>query len=489
MLAPDHHRRRTKGSQALRSRRQQLHVRIAAILEDRFPEIVAAQPTLLAHHCEEGGLTEKAVDYSLVAGRQAWGRSMLAEAIALFRRGVALVVTLPDADWRREREFDLQVALAQALIASQGFAAQETSGAYNRARRLAATLKRRRALLVALYGQWVYHVNRADLHRARQLVAEIRALGEDSDDVAARMLSHQASNFTFFALGEFTAAREDLQRGRVLFDPADRPFYTEVLAYDPLVVLLAASGHSLASLGYLDQALSGRNAALAEARRLSHPHTLALALALAWAWGTLSFIRSEPKLLCQGADELLAFSVEHGLGYYRSTALVKRGWCLAALGHADEGIPLLNSGLVGLHEGGFMVNKPGDLTLLADACRMAGQLQAALAHLAEAKRVAEETGGQRFQGETLRLTGDVRLAMGDAAAAECRYAEALALAQRQGAKLWELCAAMSLARLWRDQGKRAQARDLLAPVHGWFTEGFGTPVLQEAKILVEELAI
>jgi class 3 adenylate cyclase/tetratricopeptide (TPR) repeat protein len=474
-------------STLLRSRRQQLHAQIAAALEDRFPEIVAGQPALLAHHCEGARLMEKAVDYWLAAGRQAWGRSMLAEAVVVFRRGLGLIPDLPDTDWRREREFDLQIALARALMAGRSPSARETGDAYNQARQLALALNRPRALLVALYGQWVHQVNCADLNRARQLVTEMKDLGKDSGDVAARMLSHQASNYTGMMLGEFTVARENVEQGLPLFDPADRLFYAEALAYDPLVALLAISAPSLASLGYLDQAVSRRDTALAEARRLSHPHTLAIALTHAFL--TRWIVRCEVNSLLQYADELLALSVEHGLGLYRSMVLVHRGWCLAALGDADQGIRLLTSGLAGLRDGGYMVNTPWVLTLLADACRKAGQLPAALVHLAEAQRLAEETGVKRFHVETLRLQGDVLLATGDPAAAEISYVEALALAQRQSAKLWELCAAMSLARLWRKQSKHAQARDLLAQVYNWFTEGFDTPVLQEAKTLLEELAL
>jgi predicted ATPase len=253
-------------------------------------------------------------------------------------------------------------------------------------------------------------------------------------------------------LGEFVVAREDLEQGLILFDPTDRLFYAEVLPYDPLIALLAISAPSLASLGYLDQAVLRRDVALTEGHRLSHPHTLALALA--WAFETGWHIRSEIKPLLQYADELLGLSVEHGLGLFRTTALVQRGWCQAALGGADEGIPLLTSGLAGLQDGGYMVNRPWVLTLLADACQKAGQLQAALRHLTEARHFAEETGVRRFHVETLRMQGDVLLATGDAAAAEVSCGEAIALAQQQGAKLGELRAAASLARPWRDQGKR-----------------------------------
>ena len=143
--------------------------------------------------------------------------------------------------------------------------------------------------------------------------------------------------------------------------------------------------------------------------------------------------------------------------------------------------------MAGRLDSGWMAGTPGVLTRLADACRMAGQLQAALAHLAEAKRLADETEDRWFLAETVRLSGDLLVAMGDRAGAEASYHEALALAQQQSARLWELCAAMSLARLWRDEGKRSAAHALLAPIYDWFTEGFGTPVLKEAKALLDDL--
>jgi predicted ATPase len=188
------------------------------------------------------------------------------------------------------------------------------------------------------------------------------------------------------------------------------------------------------------------------------------------------------------ADELLAVATEHGLGWMRALALVLRGRCLAALGRADEGITLITAGVAGWDEVGLIPWKPWALTVLGDACRTAGRWQAALDHLVEARRLAEQIEDRLYQAETVRLIGDLLLAMGDRAGAEASYHDAIALAQQQSARLWELRAAMSLARLWRDQGKRTQARDLLAAVYGWFTEGFGTPVLQEAKALLDALA-
>ena len=196
-----------------------------------------------------------------------------------------------------------------------------------------------------------------------------------------------------------------------------------------------------------------------------------------------------PSSACpNAATELLTLSAANELGFYRAVGLVFRGWSLAVLEHADEGISLLATGLAGMHDAGFILYRPQNLTLLGDACRMAGQWQTALGHFAEAQRLAEATEERWFQAETLRLTGDVRLGTGDSAGAEASYGEALAIARRQSAKLWELRAATSLARLWRDQNKLSPARDLLAPVCGRFTEGLATPVLQDAKALLEELS-
>jgi tetratricopeptide (TPR) repeat protein len=296
-----------------------------------------------------------------------------------------------------------------------------------------------------------------------------------------------ASGWVCFLLGEFTAGRAYLEKALALYDRAHRPSYAELLSFDARVFLGLPSSRLLACLGHLDRALFQRGAALDEARRLSDPPTLAFALgAIGWATGWI--VGLEPGSLLQVADEYLELATEHRLEFDRMAALLCRGWSLAALGRAGEGIPLITAGMAGWQQLGYTGERPFSLTALGDACRRAGQWQVALAHLAEARRLAEETEVRYCQAETVRLSGEVLLATGDAAAAEASYREAIAIAQRQSAKLWELRSAMSLARLWRDQGKRSAARDLLAPVYGWFTEGSGTPVLKEAKALLAELA-
>jgi len=473
-------------STLLRSRRQQLHARITATLEGQFPDVVATQPALLAQHCEGAGLTEKAVEYWLTAGRKVWMRSMSTEAVALLRRALALVPSLPENNWRQERELDLQIALGQALIAIRGWGSQEMGEAYTRAHHLAATLNRRRELLFALQGEFQFYVSRADLRRAQQLGAEMRDKGESEGDVPMRVFGYDASAYSGYYLGEFAPALAYIEKGLALYDLVDRPFYNELLPNDMLVQLLCHSTVPLACLGLIDQSSSRTEAALAESRRHSNP--LNLAVTLAWAWVTGWSVLTEPKLLLQYADENLALSAEHGIGFFLAMASMQRGWCLAAMGLADEGVPLQVTGLASLHQMGFTTMTPLYLTVLSDACRRHGEFQRALGHIRQAQKIADDTQEHMIQAETLRLGGDLLRCTGEPAAAERSYGEALTLARHQSAKLWELRAAASLARLWRDQGKRTEARDLLAPIYGWFTEGFDTPVLQDAKALLDELA-
>jgi tetratricopeptide (TPR) repeat protein len=471
----------------LRSRRQQLHARIAATLEDRFPEIAAAQPALLAHHCTEAGLHEKAVDNWLAAGRQAWGRSAVGEAAGLLRRGLALVPALPDDQRSRERELDLLIVLGPAISLTRVWGAPELLEMNARVRQLATTLDRPRALFSALWNQINDHlVLRGDSQRAQLLAAELCELGDTAGDVPMQVVSRITRQYICWVLGEFTAMRASGEEGLSLYDPADRASYAELLPQDPGVHLRIITSIALTLLGFFDQASFAKEAALDEARRLSHAPSLAQAVGGAWLTGWS--VRLDRAPLLSYADELLALGTEHALGFWRAFAFAARGWSLAALGRADEGIAQVAAGLAWWDQIGANFYRPLVLTLLGDACRMAARPEAALGHLDEARRLAEETGERWNLAETLRLTGEVQLAIGDAAAAESSYREAITTAQQQSAKLWELRAATSLARLWHDQGRLTEARALLVPVYGWFTEGFGTPVLQEAKALLDELS-
>jgi class 3 adenylate cyclase len=469
----------------LRSRRQQLHSIIANVLETRFAETSKKQPGILAHHFTEAGITERAIDYWIEAGRQARRRSAMAEAEALLRKGLTLVSSLPNTVWRQEHELDLQLVLGQTLYATQGFGATPVGEAYARSRQLCDQLNRPRQLLAAVTGQWTHHQLRAELDRAQQLAAELRQLGDMLDDVSARSAACRVSGFTGLFLGDFTASRVYLERSLALCNPAELRLSGDLATLEMLIATLGPLSWALACGGHLDQAQSRCDAALVDARRMSHAHTLAIALW--WAWGVGWFARSQPSGLLLHADELRGLAAEGGFPYWRALALVARGWCLAAVGHGDQGIPLLTTGLADLRateSGQFM---PGILTILADAHRICGQPQLGLTQLADAERLADATRERLIAAETLRMKGDLLILTDNRISAEASFRHAIALARRQEAKLWELRASTSLARLWRDQGKRTEARDLLAPICGWFTEGFDTRDLKEAKTLLDEL--
>jgi class 3 adenylate cyclase len=475
----------TAYSTMLRGRRHQLHAQIGKTLMEQFPETAKAQPALLAHHFTEAGMAEPAIEYWLKAGRQALARSAMVEAEALLRKGLNLISGLPDDVRRQEHELALQIGLGQALFATQGWAAPGVGDAYARARQLCDDLDRPDKLLPILYGQWIHQAMRADLERAQRLAGEMRQLGDIQDDTVARVMGCWSSGFTCLHLGDFAAARAHLERGLVLFDPMQRPQYAELTPIDALVFLLTQLSLVLACSGYLDQARCRRDAGLAEARRLSNAHTLAAALYFASRTGWSASM--QPSGLLQEADELLELSAEHGFAHWRVLASVARGWYLSTLGQADQGIPLLTTGLADQRAIGSALYRTHALTLLADAHRAAGQPQIGLAHLAEADRLADATQVKWVLAETVRLRGDLQALANDRLSAEASFLDAIAIARRQNAKIFELRSAMSLARLRRDQGRRAEARSLLAPIYGWFTEGFDTPVLQEAKAVLEQV--
>lgn len=469
----------------LRGQLQALHARVADVLESRFPEIVRTRPEAVAHHFTEAGLAERAVEYWLKAGQQALSRSAMVEAEVLLRRGLILVSSLADSVWRHEQEFDLQVALGRALIATRGFGAVEVGEAYVRARQLWCQLNRPRNLLPILWGQFLHLQLLADLDSAQQLAAEIRQLGETGGDVVARAVGYRANGFLTLNRGNFAAGRADLERALALYDPAHRHAYMELFPVDGLVSMLGLHALALVCCGYLDRARSALDTMLAEARRLSHAHTVCQALWVAWTAGM--FARVEPTELLEYADEALALASERGFAFWRAWAQMARGWCLAALGDTDEGISQLTTGLGSIHVTGCILGRPTALTRLADAYRLAGQPQVGLSHLAEARRLTEATQERWVAAEMLRLQGDLLMLTGDGAAAEASFRDAVVLARRQGGKLWELRAATSLARLCAEQGRRVDARDLLESIYGWFTEGFEASDLKDARALLDAL--
>jgi predicted ATPase/class 3 adenylate cyclase len=452
----------------LRADRRDLHQRIAEALEAQFPEITETRPELLAHHFTEGDVPGHAIRYWLKAGQQALGLSGMVEAAALLRKGLSLIATAPDS---QEYELELQIGLGQAIIATQGYAAPAVNQAFARARELCQQLGRNHKLLPILYGQWAYY-SVADLIQAHELAAEIQRFSElQEDNAVAQVMSCRASGLTHLMLGDFPVARAHLEQGLSLYHTSQQSLYASIYATtDPLVFFQSYLSLAFVCCGHLDWARSRSDSALAYARGLSHAHSLGFALH--WTWVACRWAGSEPTSLLLQADELIALSDERSFVGWRALGLAFRGWCLAALGQPDEGIALMSAGLAEVRASGTL-HVPHVLTLCADAHRMAGQPQLALAYVAEAEQFAENTHTKWLQAETLRLQGDLMLIVGDSAGAEASFLDAITLAKRQGARMFQLHASTSLARLWRDQERHKEAAQLLTPISSWFAEALG----------------
>jgi class 3 adenylate cyclase/predicted ATPase len=476
-------------STLLRTRRQQLHGRITATLEGHFPEIVATQPEVLARHCAEASLVEKAVGYRLKAGEQAITRGAMTESVTQLRKGLDLLSGVVDGAARQEQEFNLQITLGHALLAAKGYSASETGEAYARARELCEQLNRQAQLGLVLTGQFVFRLVRAELDQAEHHAAEIRNLGETQSDVMWNCFGSISSGSICCYLGKFIEARGYHEKALPLLDPTYRALAPT--PEDPYVVVLSHLSRTLLYLGYVDQARLRRDEALAEARRLS-PYNLAfnLAFALCHSWfgdWAAEGVQSAQTML-RSADQVLAISSEQGAPAWFGLGSIMRGWCLGTVGQAAEHIPLVLQGLAILRGVGSILLLPFFLMLLAEIYARAARPEEGLRQLAEAAKLLETTQERWAEAEMRRLRGTLLLSLHEQAAAEDSYRQALGVAQRQSAKFWELRAALDLARLWRDQGKRTDARKLLAPIYNWFTEGFDTPVLKEAKTLLEQLS-
>jgi class 3 adenylate cyclase/tetratricopeptide (TPR) repeat protein len=471
-------------STLLHSRRRQLHARITTILESQFPEIVERQPELLSRHCAEAGLVEKAVGYCLKAGRQAIARAAMAEAVAHFQKGLDILANLSESAWRLQQELDLRVALGRARRGVRGYSVPAVGESIVRARALAERLDRPDCLIPLLCSQQIFHTVRGEHKLALSLAEQIEKFGEAQKNEPTMLFGRLLHAFSCRSLGEFVSARALFEQCHGLSDPAHRTFYATLTLDDPHTMRLAFHASTLAQLGYIDQARALTNEALMEAHRLDHAYTTAFMLFAICSAET--FIGSH--LAAQRhAEELTALSNEHGFSHLLNIGLLAHGWSLTKLGQPREGLTLLTRGLSGLRASGTIWYTPRALCQLAEAYAQVGEPEEGLKCLSEAAQVIEATHERVAEAQLYALWGDLLNAVGDPAGAEQNYKQALAVAQRQSAKLGELIAAANLARLWYDQGKRVEARDLLAPIYGWFTVGFDTPLLQDAKVLLDQL--
>jgi class 3 adenylate cyclase/tetratricopeptide (TPR) repeat protein len=467
----------------LRSQRRRLHALIVAALEK-----LDAETAVLAQHCADAGLQEKAVGYWLGAGQEALRRSANVEAVAVLTKGLSLLGTMPEDAWRQRQELELQIALGQAFQFTRGPAAQETGKAYARAVQLGERLNQGDRLPPIIFGAWVHYLMRGELERSRENALTMERLAEEGHDPRLKVMGFRLLGQSEFLLGELAAARVHLERGIADFDAADRPFYSAITTQDGRVLMLAFLSHVLAPLGYLDQSQARADDAVEEGRRLGHNYTLGAALAFSLIQSVIS-CRAAASLaeVLRQSEEIEAFANEHEMLNILHTALLCRSWFLAELGRTEEALELFARAEELGRTIGVLSYHPFRSVGAAEMYGRTGQVEIAFSRLSDAERFIETSGERWYEAEVHRLRGQLLRATGDDANAEVSFRRAVRMSKDQSAKFFELRASAGLACLWRDRGKRKEAGDLLAPIYSWFTEGFDTPVLKEAKALLDEL--
>jgi class 3 adenylate cyclase/predicted ATPase len=467
----------------LRTSRQQLHAEIAEALATHSPELTDSQPELFAQHYEEAGLIEKSIAYWGKAGRRSAARSAMTEAVAQLQKALGQLALLPAIPERKRQALEFWSSLGAALLVVKGYGAPEMGAAYARARELWEQLGSPSEFLRIPFGQSRYHASSGELDLAQRLDEDLLRLSRQRKDSAGLVLSYNSTGRNLMLAGRFVLSRSHLEQVLELYDPISHGSLVHEAGIYPHVNSQSDLGIILFCLGYPDQALATSNAGIAEARKLAHQPSLAHALA--HCARLLSLVGNNTALE-ERADQLVALTTEQSFPQWRAHGAIYRGWIKVNNGEVTKGISLLRSGLAG-SRAAAAVWAPYHIALLAAAYEIAGQIDEGLTLLNDALQIVERTGERLLAAELNRLKGQLLLRQGHPEAAEELYRKALSIAREQEAKLWELRAAISLARLRRDQDRLAEARDLLAPVYGWFTEGFATPDLKEAKALLDQL--
>jgi predicted ATPase len=471
----------------LRRTRQGYHQRVTQVLEAQFPETVATQPELLAHHCTEAGLNEQAVRYWHQAGQQAIQRAAHAEAIAHLTQGLAVLTTLPPTPERARQELAFQTALGPALMAVRGYGAEEVEHAYRRARELSQEVNDIAEQVRALMGLYVVFFVRASHEAATALAGELLQLGQAVQDPLVLLQTHASEGESLLWQGKFALARARLEHALSLYRPQRYDPAAYFYGHNPVVQNLSSLVEVLWFLGYPERAVQQSHQALTFAQGLSHPFSLAFALCLKVQ---MHQRRRETTIVQELAETLITLSTEHGFPFRAAMGSMLLGWAMVERGEGKAGIARIEEGIAAFQMTGAKLLSAWWLGLRAEAYGKMGQVEEGLTVLAEALSAAKDTGEHFYDAELQRLKGELLLqrSSDNQREAETCFQHAMTIAQNQGAKAWELRTATSLARLWQHQGKRQEARDLLAPVYTWFTEGFDTPDLQEAKALLDTLA-
>ena len=471
----------------LRRDRQQHHQQVALLLEAKFPDVVEAQPELVAHHYSEAGMADCAVDYFQKAGQRAAQRSANPEAIAHLTKGLEVLGALPAGAERARRELDLLTTMGPALMATKGYAAPEVEPAYRRALEICQELGDTSKQFSALHGLWYFRYIRAELDAARSLAEQLVDVAKGRQDSGLELAADRSLGYTLHFLGELEAARSCLERVIASYDPATHGAYAfHFGGNDPGAGSLCMNALVVWALGHPDQTVSHYEDGLALARALDHPFSEAWALTSA---AIAHQLRGEQQATQDHAEAAAAIAEENGFALYVGWTGVLCGWALGEREPSPEAIAEIRQGLDASRATGASLLTPYWLVLLASVHGRMNQPEDGLVATVEALDELARTGERCWEAELHRLKGQLLL-QADAASqpeAEACFLRAIEIARAQNAKSWELRAATSLARLWRDQGKPADARNLLAPIYAWFTEGFDTADLRQAKVLLEDL--
>ena len=402
----------------LRSSRQQLHAQIAKALETHSPDLVDSRPELLAQHYAEAGLVEKAVAFWAKAGRRSAARSAMAEAAAQLQKGLDQLALLPDNPKRQRQELELCSALGAVLLAVKGYAAPETGRAYVRARELWEQLGSPSEFLNIPYGQSLYHTIRGELDRAQSFAEDLLRLSRQRNDVAGLVLGYYSSGLSLMFAGRFNSSRLQLKAVLEHYDPVTQRSLVQQAIVHPHVASQIYLANVLFCLGFSDQALASSNAAIADARRLGHPPSVAVTL----AFGVLLLsLLGDEAALDEWVDQLVAVTTEQGFAVWRAIGTVYHGWGKVRNGDVAEGLSLLRSGLIAYRATGAWAGMPHFVALLARAYETAGQVEEAVIQSNDALQIVERTGLRWLAAETCRHKGQLLLRQGHTEAAEEHY--------------------------------------------------------------------
>jgi len=470
-------------------RRKLLHDRAGLALESILADQLDDHLDELAHHYSRSDNLEKAVEYLGRAGQQAFQRSAYTEAIDRLTEAIDLLHKLPDSPQRVQRELVLQLAAGPALVVTKGgWAGLEVERAYNRARELCERLGDPPEVFPALLGLWAVHALREELSQAFVIADQLLRLAQVTADRALLMYAQYARGFTSFWMGEFLPARKHFETAIAGYEPQLHRQLAFLYGFDVGVHSLSYLALTLTELGYLDQALACSNEAFAIAHRTSNPVGLAFA---AGAIGSVRQYRRETLAVVENAEMVIALSTRHGLTEVLPLVIAQRGWALAQQGRCNEGVSQIHEVLVGLRTtGASPLVLTYVLNLFVDACTRIESLDERQRTLREATAAAETLEGRSLEAETLRLKGELLLLQNGSNTAEAQsyFERAIAVARRQSAKILQLRATMRLACLLDKQGRRDEAHTMLAEIYNWFTEGFDTADLEDAKELLAQLA-